>query len=194
MGQDSPSEEGALRGTRWTGSSCGKVWSRRNSIAETLTQGECAPLWNRAWSSVRLAFSEEVPGLVMGEGSQWSGSSYLGPSKVGNGESGGLPGRGSFTLVRPFRMEVVRDGETAFQGVWAFITLACCHWGARGPSLRHVLWCPQPLLWSAIAMALDAEFAPVPLEAEQLCVSLTGFPSPVSCLFPEGLLLDQLCH
>lgn len=57
----------------------------------------------------------------MGEGSQWSGSSYLGPSRWVMGESGGLPGRGSFTLVRPFRMEVVRDRETAFQGVWAFI-------------------------------------------------------------------------
>ena len=68
------------------------------------------------------------------------------------------------------------------QGFWAFITLACHHWGARGPSSRHVLWCPQPLLWSAMAMASDAGFSPVPSEVEQLCVRLTGFPSPVSSL------------
>lgn len=84
-------------------------------MAETLTWGQCIPFWIRAWSNVGLAFREEVPGLVMGEGSQWSGSSYLGPLEMGDGESGGLPGRGGFTLVRPFRMEVSREGETAFQ-------------------------------------------------------------------------------
>lgn len=101
-------------------------------------QGACAPLWNRAWSSMGLAFSEGVPGLVMGEGSQWSGSSYLGPSEVGDGESAGLPGRGSFTLLRPFRMEVVRDRETAFQeaGVLGFHHLSLSSLGCTWPLLE----------------------------------------------------------
>ena len=165
-------------------------------MAEALTWGECIPFWNRAWSSVELAFREEVPGLVMGEGSQWSGSSYLGPSEVGDGESGGLPGRGGFTLVRPSEWKWLEKGRqhSRRHRPWAFITLACRHWGAHDPTSRHVLCCPQPLLWSAVAMTLNAGFAPVPLEAEQLCMCLTGFPSPVSCLFPEGLLLRQLCH
>lgn len=107
-------------------------------MAETLMWDECIPFCNRAWSNVGLAFREEVPGLVMGEGSQWSGSSYLGPSEVGDGESGGLPGRGGFTLVRLFRMEMAREGETAFQEARAlgFHHLSLSSLGCTWPHLK----------------------------------------------------------
>lgn len=72
-----PSEEGVSRRPLdgqiqlWEG-----LEQKEQRQAEIWTQGEVWHLWNVRALVQELAFSEEVPGLVMGEG-QWSGSSYL---------------------------------------------------------------------------------------------------------------------
>lgn len=106
--RDGASEERMLGET---GPSLRKVWGRRDSRVEVL-------IWNEVGTFLKQPGPKGASlerGDCDGRGGQWPGQSHLG-KKAADGKSGGLPGRGGFTLVRPFGMEVILEKSICILG------------------------------------------------------------------------------